>query len=356
MITPQIRFQRKDETGFFRELKTRIDNYFEENKITKTGGSRMVWKAIGMLSVYLIPYVLILTGWFGPWSMLLLSILMGAGLAGVGMSVMHDACHGAFSEKRWVNKLFARSMYLVGGNVYNWKIQHNTLHHTFTNVHHADEDIAGKAFLRLDRNDPLKPSHRYQHWYALALYSLMTFAFHVKDFRQVWNWGRDTSSKVFYKEFSLLVLGKLFFFAFMFIPPILLLNIPFWQILIGFTVVNLTAGFILAVVFQLAHIVEEAQQFKAENGQLENIFAVHQLETTANFSPKSRFLTWYLGGLNFQVEHHLFPNICHLHYKHIAPIVERTAREFQVAYNIHPTFGSALGSHMRQLKRLGTQE
>jgi len=355
MITPAIRFQRKDETGFFRELKNRIDNYFEENKLTKTGGSRMVWKAVGMMSMYLIPYGLILSGMFGPWTMLLLCIWMGAGLAGVGMSVMHDACHGAFSEKRWVNKLFARSMYLVGGNVYNWKIQHNTLHHTFTNVHHADEDIAGKAFLRLDRNDELKRSHRFQHYYAFALYTLMTIAFHVKDFRQVWNWGKQTSRKVFVREFTLLVLGKLFFFAFVLVPPMLLLDVAFWQVLIGFMAVNLTSGFVLSVIFQLAHIVEEAEQIKAVDGEIDHIFAVHQLKTTANFSPRSKFLTWYLGGLNFQVEHHLFPNICHLHYKNLAPIVEKTAREFNVSYHIHQTFGSALGSHMRMLKRLGTQ-
>lgn len=355
MITPAIRFQRKDETGFFRELKNRIDNYFVENKINKTGGSRMVWKALGMLGVYLLPYALILTGWFGPWAMLALCVWMGAGLAGVGMSVMHDACHGAFSEKRWVNKLFARSMYLVGGNVYNWKIQHNTLHHTFTNVHHADEDIAGKAFLRLDRNDELKPSHRYQHWYALALYTLMTISFHVKDFRQVWVWGKKTSRKVFYKEFGMLVLGKLFFFAFLLVPPMLLLDVNFWQILLGFLVINFTSGFILSVIFQLAHIVEEADQIKAQDGEIDHIFAVHQLKTTANFSPRSWFLTWYLGGLNFQVEHHLFPNICHLHYKNLAPIVEKTAQEFNVVYNMHPTFGSAFGSHMRMLKRLGTK-
>ncbi|MFN3530105.1 MAG: fatty acid desaturase family protein [Bacteroidia bacterium] len=353
MKVPSIRFSRRDERGFFQELRKRVDHYFTENNLKKTGGARMVIKATGMLLFYLTPYILL---FFGPYStgvMILLCIWMGIGLAGVGMGVMHDACHSAFSDKQWVNRLFSASMYLVGGNVYNWKIQHNTLHHTFTNIHHADEDIAGKALLRLDRHDEHKPLHRFQHWYGPMLYTLMTISFHIKDFRQVFEWASQSSRKVYIKEVINLFIGKLVFFTLMLLP-FFFLPISFGQWIIGFLLVNFTAGFILAAIFQLAHIVEETDQpLPDEKGQMENTWAIHQLHTTADFSRKSKVLGWYAGGLNFQVEHHLFPNICHLHYPKISEIVERTAAEFGIPYHAHPSLVSATTSHLRTLRRLG---
>jgi linoleoyl-CoA desaturase len=353
MQLPSIRFSRKDEKGFFPELRKRIDQYFADNQIPKTGGARMVWKAIGMLLFYLTPYVLLLSGMFTGWSMVFLAIWMGVGLAGVGMGVMHDACHNAFSDKQWINRIFASSMYLVGGNVYNWKIQHNTLHHTFTNIHHADEDIAGKAFLRLDKHESRKPMHRFQHIYGPMLYTLMTISFHFKDFRQVFEWAKQSSRKVYFKEVINLFIGKAVFFTLMFLPY-LVLPIALWQWFIGFLIVNFTAGFILAAIFQLAHIVEETDQpLPSEEGQMENTWAIHQLHTTANFARRSKILGWYVGGLNFQVEHHLFPNICHLHYPKLSEIVENTAREFGIPYHAHHTMMSATVSHLRTLRKLG---
>lgn len=356
MQLPSIRFSRRDERGFFPELRKRVDQYFADNNLRKTGGSRMVIKAIAMLVFYLTPYALVLSGMFTGWALLPLAIWMGIGLAGVGMGVMHDACHNAFSDKQWINRIFASSMYLVGGNVYNWKIQHNTLHHTFTNIHHADEDIAGKAFLRLDRHDAHKPMHRFQHIYGPMLYSLMTVSFHFKDFRQVFTWASQSSKEVYRKEVINLIIGKLVFFTLM-LMPLVFTTITIWQWLLGFMVVNFTAGFILAGIFQLAHIVEETDQpLPNAEGQMENTWAIHQLHTTADFGRKSWLLGWYSGGLNFQVEHHLFPNICHLHYPKISEIVEKTAREFDIPYHAHPNMMLAAGSHIRTLKRLGRGE
>jgi linoleoyl-CoA desaturase len=82
---------------------------------------------------------------------------------------------------------------------------------------------------------------------------------------------------------------------------------------------------------------------------------VHQLQTTSNFAGKNRILSWYIGGLDYQIEHHLFPSISHIHYHSISPIVKETAREFGLDYNAKTDFLNALGSHIRMLRNMGTQ-
>lgn len=118
------------------------------------------------------------------------------------------------------------------------------------------------------------------------------------------------------------------------------------------------AGFTLAVIFQMAHVIEETEHhpFPHGTGTIDNQWAIHQLETTANFGTGNRFLNWYAGGLNFQVEHHLFPNICHIHYKAISKIVKETAQEYGVAYNEKPSLAAAVASHYRLLRKLGHGE
>ncbi len=110
----------------------------------------------------------------------------------------------------------------------------------------------------------------------------------------------------------------------------------------------------MSTVFQMAHVVNGVEQpLPNKNNIITNEWAVHQLRTTANFAKDNKLLNWYVGGLNFQIEHHLFPNICHIHYPKIAPIVEKTALDFGIAYNTKSTFLNALKSHIKRLKELG---
>jgi linoleoyl-CoA desaturase len=120
---------------------------------------------------------------------------------------------------------------------------------------------------------------------------------------------------------------------------------------------HLVAGFILSMIFQPAHVVKETT-FPMPNleNEIENSWAVHELLTTANFARKNAVLNWYAGGLNFQVEHHLFPTICHIHYEALAPIVKETAEEFGLPYNEFETFSEAIKSHYDMLKRLSVNE
>jgi linoleoyl-CoA desaturase len=249
-------------------------------------------------------------------------------------------------------------MFILGSNVLNWKIQHNLLHHTYTNIYGFDQDISTKAAIRLSDHAPLKKFHRFQFIYAFLLYGLMTISKLFSDLTQLLEFNRSGITKAQKrngrKEIILLILSKIVYFTTLLVLPILFSPFSCWQVLIGFLLMHLTAGIIMSVIFQMAHVVEGTEQpLPDEIGIIHHDWLVHQLRTTADFAPKNALLNWYVGGLNFQVEHHLFSNICHIHYRKIAPIVQQTALEFGIVYNVKPTFSKALKSHVKRLKELG---
>ena len=238
-----------------------------------------------------------------------------------------------------------------------WKITHNVIHHTYTNIEGLDEDLTVSPLLRLSPSAPRKPMHRFQHLYAFGAYSMSTlFWVFVKDYKYFLqrDLGPYKNKKHPPAEIATLVITKLVYYAWALALPLWLLPIPWWQVLIGFVVVHLTAGLILGVVFQLAHVVEGTDYPAPDpEGVMENAWLVHEMATTSNFGRRNRLLCWYVGGLNFQVEHHLFPRTCSVHYPAISPIVEEVAREYGVPYNAQPTLSAAIASHYRMLKRLG---
>lgn len=356
----KIKFTNAEKNAFFPTLRQRVDQYFSANQLCKSGGKPIIYKALFMLSLYVVPYLLILTNQFSNLAMVGLTVLMGFGVAGVGMSVMHDAIHGSLATSRILNKLFGASIYLLGGNAYNWEVQHNRLHHTYTNIHEVDEDITGKFLLRLSFQEKQKYIHRFQHIYAFFLYSLMTLSFLWKDFKEISLFNKMAKSgmtKPFpKKELIRLIWTKVAYIVFICGIPLYFTSITFSQWLIGFLVMHATAGMILSTVFQMAHVVEGAEQPEPDNsGCIENAWAVHQLQTTSNFAGKNRILSWFIGGLDYQIEHHLFPSISHIHYHALSPIVQATALEFGLAYNAKANFGNALGSHVRMLKSMGSR-
>ncbi len=355
-----IRFER-DKSQFMVALRKNVNDYFKEKNISTKGNWHMVLKSAVMLSIYLVPFILMLTVPMYGWMIFPLAVIMGIGMAGTGMSVIHDAAHGSFSKKSWLNQLLGSTIFLLGTTGFNWKVQHNIFHHTFTNIDGMDEDIAGHATLRFSTNAPLKKIHRFQHIYAFFLYSLMTLSKLVKDFFQLHKYNKDgitrqQNAKPTW-EYTKLIGSKIIYFFMAIGLPLLFADFSWWQILLGFLIMHCTAGFIMSMVFQMAHIVEGVKQpIPDQNGNIENEWAIHQLQTTANFSRSNRFLNWWVGGLNFQIEHHLFPNICHIHYRKISHIVEKTALEFGLPYNMKLSFVQAIASHTRMLKSLGKQQ
>ncbi|NJN27452.1 MAG: acyl-CoA desaturase [Cyclobacteriaceae bacterium] len=345
---------------FTSTLNMRVNEYFKLNNLKRHANGEMVFKTIFMFSLYLIPYLLIVSGLVtNPWLLIMLVVSMSFGIAGIGLSVMHDANHGAYSNKSWVNNLIGYSLNLVGANAFNWKMQHNVMHHTFTNIHDEDEDISPRGVLRMSPHSAWKRMHQYQHIYAWFLYGLMTIVWvTVKDFVRIIRYQRNGMVKKHKANISIewiiLIFSKVFFVTYIFVIPVLFTSLLWWQVLLGIILMHYIAGFILAIIFQPAHVIE-GTTFPLPDGQnmLENNWAVHQLHTTTNFGQKSRLFSWYVGGLNYQIEHHLFPNICHVHYRKISGIVKSTALEFNLPYKSVRTFANALVGHMRLLRQLG---
>ena len=366
--TTAVRFNNSNRQ-FHNELRRRVDSYFAERKLSKAGNYTMYIKTIVLFAAYLVPYFLIVLRVFDnkiDW--LLLSAIMGFAMAGIGMSIMHDANHGSYSKSVTFNKLLGYfSISLLSGSSINWKIQHNIIHHTYTNVHEHDEDIAPPGILRFEPHAPRKKIHKFQFLYAWFFYSIMTIMWSTsKDFRQLIRYhkkgflkgrklwlvrGANTSFMV---ELLIIIVAKILYFGYMLIPYFLVKEMTFLNWLTGYAVLHAIAGLIMAMVFQLAHVVGENEfPLPTEDGNLENHWAEHQLKTTMNFALGNRLLGWYVGGLNHQVEHHLFPSICHVHYPKIARIVEKTAREFNLPYRTKKTFIGALWSHEVMLWNLG---
>ena len=355
-----LKFSSNDpsQKAFVKALKKNVNNYFKENGISTKGNWRLFYKSLVMLSLYLIPFILIFILPVNIWIGVLLVILMGIGEAGVGMSVMHDAVHGSFSDKKWVNELFSYSMFILGSNILNWKVQHNIMHHSYTNVYGYDPDIDTKAIIRLSEHAPIMKYNRYQYIYAYFLYGMMTLFKLSFDFVQLATFNRVGITKELGSnpamEFLKLILIKIIYLLVVLGLPLLFTGYLWWQVLIGFGIMHLTAGMIMSTTFQMAHVVEGARQpLPDKSGVIHNEWEVHQLQTTSDFARNNLFLNWYIGGLNFQIEHHLFPHISHIHYRKIAPIVEKTAKEYGLEYNLKSSFGEAFISHAKRLKELG---
>tara|TARA_A100001011_G_scaffold310474_1_gene327128 strand:- start:11632 stop:12786 length:1155 start_codon:yes stop_codon:yes gene_type:complete len=354
------RFSRKESKMFFQTLNQRVNQYFKEKKIAKTGNWKLYLKTIVMFTILIAPFVLILSLNISDWFKLLLTILIGIGMAGVGMNVMHDGNHGSFSKYPWINKLMGSSIYMLAGNVFNWKIQHNILHHTYTNIKDHDEDLEAGVVLRFSKHAEWKPHHRFQHLYFVLLYGLLTLKWAIiSDFVKLTRYQKMNISYANSRSLSYqwvgLIISKIVYFSFWIVLPIFVFNIVWWKVLVGFFVMHYTAGLILSLVFQLAHVIGEADMPlpDSKTGDMKNSWAVHQLKTTVNFSTKNRIINWFTGGLNHQIEHHIFPHISHIHYTKISEIVKQTACEFNLPYNEYKTTRSAIFSHFKFLKQMG---
>jgi linoleoyl-CoA desaturase len=356
-----VRFNIRAQRDFITVLRKRVQEYFEQKKISRYGNWKMVVKTIFMINLYLVPFAVILfgnvTAW---WANLILWLLMGLGMSGIGLSIMHDANHDAYSRNKYVNKFLGYIINLVGGSSVTWRLQHNVLHHTFTNVSGLDEDIRSPGgMMRFSPHEEKKGFYRFQFIYAWFLYGLMTISwFTTKDYAQMIRYRKKGLTKLMKRPFPVLftrmVAAKIVYMFLFLALPLWIAPASWWITLIGFTAMHYLSGLILAMIFQPAHVVPETvYPMPDDSGNMENNWAVHQLLTTTNFAPKSQVFSWFVGGLNYQIEHHLFPNICHVHYKGISEIVKKTAHEFNLPYHSQPTFAAALINHGKLLYRLG---
>lgn len=283
--------------------------------------------------------------------------MLGMVCAFVGFNICHDAIHGSFSADKKINKILSMIFHLIGANPYVWNITHNVVHHTYTNIPGHDEDIeVAPGLIRLCSHEKLRSHQRFQHLYAFPLYGLASLSWVLrKDFKKFFQKNIGARKNVHPKaEYFNLFFYKLIYHVFFILIPIIFMDILWWQVIIGFVILHLAQGITMGLVFQLAHVVE-GTSFPTPNqqGNMEDEWAEHQMRTTANFATNSTLAAFFLGGLNRQIEHHLFPKICHIHYGRISKIVKSTAKEYGIPYNENISFSSALASHYRLLKRMG---
>lgn len=340
-------------------VRSRVECYFSESNLSSNANGMMWIKTLIFLGAFLGLYILLMSNIFSFWGLLPIGALLGMFSAFVGFNICHDAIHGAFSSNKIVNAMFGGVFHLLGASPYVWSITHNGVHHTYTNIPGHDEDIeVAPGLIRLSDDTPLNRVQRFQHWYALPLYSLasLSWAFR-KDFKKFFQAkvGQTIVKHPNIEYFNLFFYKLLYYFLFIALP-LVLLSVSWWQFLIVFLVMHLMQGLTMGLVFQLAHVVE-GTEFPVPNdsGNMEEAWAEHQMHTTANFATQNKFASFLLGGLNRQIEHHLFPKICHIHYGKISSIVKKTALEFNIPYIESPTFFAALKSHYRILRRFSRE-
>jgi linoleoyl-CoA desaturase len=341
---------------FTQTLRSRVEAYFKENKIKQSGSKRLFTKAIFLFSVLITLYTLLVFYTLPIWVSVLLCMLLGTVFAAIGFNVMHDGAHGSFSSKKWVNNLMSYSLDMLGGSSIMWKIKHNHNHHTFTNIEGMDDDIDIVPYFRLNENQPKKNYHKFQHIYWVALYctTYILWVF-MMDYKKYFTnkIGLTTFRKLTTNEHIMFWSGKTFYLIVFFIIPFFFVGIV--KTLVGYLIASSFCGLLIALIFQLAHIVEGIQFPRAdENGKIDNDWTIHQLQTTANFATKNKLVSWFVGGLNYQVEHHLFPKISHIHYPKINAIVKETCAQFNVTYHEYPTVLKAVKSHVSYLKMAAT--
>ncbi|HEU5398793.1 MAG TPA: acyl-CoA desaturase [Gammaproteobacteria bacterium] len=341
--------------AFQRALRQRVEALIESTGLRRRDCPRLYLKIGVILTAFAVSYCLLVFWASTVWQALPLGLLLSFAVAGIGFDIQHDGSHKAVSDRPWVNKLMAMSLDLVGGSSYMWRWKHVVFHHMYVNISGHDTDIELGIFGRLCPAQPRRAAYRWQQWYLWPLYGVLTAKWHFyDDYRDVivGRMGENTFPRPRGWDLVEFVGGKLVFMTLAFGIP--LVFHPLWAVLVGYLLVAWVVGLLLSVVFQLAHAVEEARFPQLEDGHIADPWAVHQVGATVDFARSDALVSWLVGGLNFQIEHHLFPTLCHVNYPAIAGVVEETCREFGLPYTANPSFRAAVASHFRWLKRMGS--
>ena len=352
----KVTFNNKN-NEFYQSLKKSVDEYFTANKLKQSGDWRLFSKTIILFSAALLFYGLLMFVKMDGWQALLLCGALGFTLACVGFAVMHDANHGSYSENSTLNDALGLTLNAMGASSFFWKQKHNIIHHTSTNVDGIDDDIAKSPIIRQCESQKWVPAHRVQHIYLFLVYSLSTiFWIYIMDFTKYFSRKIYTTDawKMSLKNHIIFWATKVYYVTVYIAVPVYVWGWLGW--LIGYFVLNVVMGLTLSLVFQLAHVVENTEFEHIgldETKHLETAWAEFQIRTTSNFAMNNKVISWLVGGLNFQVEHHLFPKVSHIHYPAISKIVQQKCKEFHLPYNYYPTLSGALASHIRTMKMLG---
>jgi linoleoyl-CoA desaturase len=350
----KLKFTR--EHSFYRNLRKDVYAYFQNQDVQIHANTQMIFKTIFFLCIFFASYGIIVFTSVSSVYKVIACAIHGLSIAAIGFNVSHDCGHNAYFKNKKYNKLLLCTMDLMGSNSYMWDLKHNKAHHIYTNIDSFDEDITGSYLLRLSPHAKFNAVNRFQFIYAWFLYCFIYFYivwfYNFQQFR-LKRFGPFDDLKHPVKEWIKLFAWKLFYFFYAVLFPIWWCGISVGTFLIGYGIVSAVAGFVLGITFYLAHCVEHTAEFPlADQPQLEKNWAIHQMETTCNFAMKNKWVTWFCGGLNYQIEHHLFPEICSVHYPRISALIQRHAAENGIPYLKYGDLSSAVRSHQKMLRRL----
>jgi linoleoyl-CoA desaturase len=345
------------DTAFQAELRRRVDEHFRNTGRSKRGGWRMYLKTAIVLAWFTASYVLLVFVASTVWEGLVLAILLGLATAGIGINIQHDAGHRSYAERGWVNRLMAMTMDFIGGSSYVWYWKHTVIHHRYVNITGYDNDIDLHRLGRFSPHMPWRWYYRWQRFYLWPLYCFEAAKLQLLDdflYILTGRLGQHRIPRPRGRELVIFIAGKVVFFAWALAIPMLFH--PVGVVLFYYLVASLVLGLAMVLVFVMPHA-SGSVDFplpKPDTGRIENPWAVHQATVTLDFARRNRVLTWFLGGLNYHKEHHLFPLICHVNYPAMSKVVEEACRDFGIPYKEHASFVSGLAAHYRWLRRMGT--
>lgn len=347
---------------FIKVLRQRVNDYFEDNNISPYANGRMIFKTIFAIVAWVGVYAVIMSDVLSdnPFALIMTFMALGFVNIFIAFNIMHDATHDAYSEKQWINDMMGYSMNFIGGNQYLFRRMHGA-HHGYVNIQGIDVTLETHGLFRFTPDEPWEPRHKYQHFYTPILYALAMFHWvTIKDFKWFFaekNIGNIKNITHPFREYVILFIGKIVYFGLSLVLPLMLLSAPIWVILIGFVWMHILPSLTFALIFQVTHIYEGTHYpLPDDDGNIDNNYALHVLETTADFSRKKPLGTWLMGGINIHVIHHIFPKICHVHYNVLTDILKETAEEFGIEYHENPSFWVALKKHMWMLHHLSKKE
>lgn len=350
-------YKKAESDDFFKKLQKEVnETILKDPKIQQ----KNINKSLGLLIAYFVMYACILFFGNSTIALFLFYILLGWCTIVLFINAFHDAAHGAVFKNRAANHIFTNVLELFGSNSFVWSKRHLLLHHPYPNVQHWDTDIKQSDLVHLFPDTPFLPIHRFQHIYMWFLYPLYTLNWlFIRDFKDFFGTKDNYIKRVVTIpriEYVKLFAAKLFNLFYLIMVPILVLNQPWYLVVLAWFVMHIAASMLGVIALISTHVDEEAIfPLPPEDGKMNTTWAYHQMLVTKDFATGSSLANFLFGGFTHHVAHHLFPGVAHTYYPEITVLIKKYAKEYDLPYTNYSAI-NAVKSHYYLLKKSGKPE
>ncbi|MBC8753355.1 acyl-CoA desaturase [Kordia sp. YSTF-M3] len=345
----------KEPDFFYKDACKEVQAYFETNQIDKYGSNALLLKYVLLKVVCVFSYLLIFY-FQNSYRVYLPFVMLGPLGIILALNISHDAIHGVAHSKKWINSYFTMQMDLIGANSFVWKKRHQFGHHTFPNTLGKDPDLTQTEIVKILPKATHKFYHKFQHLYVPFLYSVYTINWiYIRDFTDFFS-KNSLLKNIPKKEYLKLITFKLLYISIFILVPFFYTSLSITQVVFGNLLMHISASYFLTLVLVPSHVSENSVFITPDSdGKMPYSWSHHQVITTTDFATNSYLTTWLLGGFNHHVVHHLFPNVSHVHYPKMTPIIKRLAKKYGLEYNHESSALHAYISHYNLLKNHGKQ-